>query len=79
VLFDGKPLAGHAVSIFGGKALSADQKPFAEVTTDKEGRFSFRPSEPGVYLAMSRHRPAPAKDSQQGVSYTYSVVVEATE
>ena len=79
VLFDGKPLAGHAVSVFGGKALSADQKPFAEVTTDKEGRFSFKPSEPGVYLAMSRYRPTPAKESQQGVSYTYSVVVEATE
>lgn len=79
VLFDGKPLAGHAVSVFGGKALSADQKPFAEVTTDEEGRFSFKPSEPGVYLAMSRHRPTPAKDGKDGVSYTYSVVVEATE
>lgn len=79
VLFDGKPVAGHAVSVFGANALSADQKPFAEVTTDKEGRFSFKPSEAGVYLAMSRYRPAPAKDGQQGVSYTYSVVLEATE
>lgn len=79
VLFDGKPLAGHTVSVYGGKALAADQKPFAEVTTDQEGRFSFKPSEPGAYLAMSRHRPTPAKDSQQGVSYTYSVVLEATE
>ncbi|WP_157995440.1 DUF4198 domain-containing protein [Peristeroidobacter soli] len=79
VLFDGKPLANHAVSVYGAKALSADQKPFAEVTTDKDGRFSFKPSAPGAYLAMSRHRPTPAKDSQQGVSYTYSVVLEATE
>lgn len=79
VLFDGKPLAGHAISVYGGKALSADQKPFAEVTTDQQGRFSFKPGEPGIYLAMSRHRPTPAKDGQQGVSYTYSVVLEATE
>jgi uncharacterized GH25 family protein len=79
VLFDGEPVAGHAVSIYGAKAMSADQKPFAEVTTDKDGRFSFKPSEAGVYLAMSRYRPAPSKDGQQGVSYTYSVVLEATE
>ncbi|HWK50705.1 MAG TPA: DUF4198 domain-containing protein [Steroidobacter sp.] len=79
VLFDGKPLAGHAISVYGGKAVSADQKPFAEATTDQQGRFSFKPGEPGIYLAMSRHRPTPAQDGQQGVSYTYSVVLEATE
>nr|WP_298720654.1 DUF4198 domain-containing protein [uncultured Steroidobacter sp.] len=79
VLFDGKPLAGHAVSVYGATAVSADQKPFAQLVTDGQGRFSFKPSEPGIYLAMSRHRPTPAKESQQGVSYTYSVVLEATE
>ena len=77
VLFDGKPVAGHAVSVFGSHAMSADQQPFAEVTTDKEGRFSFKPDKAGVYLAMSRYRPAPSTDGREGVSYTYSVVVEA--
>lgn len=79
VLLDGKPLAGHAVSVFGGKSVSADQKPFAEVKTDKDGRFSFKPVSPGAYVAMSRYRPTPVKDAKDGVSYTYSVVVEATE
>lgn len=79
VLFDGKPLAGHAVSVYTGQARYSDKKAFAEVTTDKAGRFSFKPDKPGVYLAMSRHRPTPAADSLQGVSYTYSVVLEATE
>lgn len=79
VLFEGKPLAGHAVSVYAGQARYSDQKAVAEVTTDKAGRFSFKPGKPGVYLAMSRHRPTPAKDSSQGVSYTYSVVIEATE
>lgn len=79
VLFDGKPLAGHAVSMYAGQARYADKKAIAEVTTDKEGRFTFKADKPGVYLAMSRHRPTPAKEVSQGVSYTYSVVIEATE
>lgn len=79
VLFDGKPLAGHAVSVYTGQARYSGRKAVAEVVTDKAGRFAFKPDKPGVYLAMSRHRPTPAPDSQQGVSYTYSVVIEATE
>jgi uncharacterized GH25 family protein len=79
VLFDGKPIAGHVVSVYAGQARYSDKKAVVEVTTDQAGRFSFKPGKPGVYLAMSRHRPTPAKDSQQGVSYTYSVVIEATE
>lgn len=79
VLFDGKPLAGHAVSVYAGQARYSDKKAVAEVVTDRAGRFSFKPEKPGVYLAMSRYRPAPNKESLQGVSYTYSVVLEATE
>ena len=79
VLLDGKPLAGHAVSVYAGQARYSEKKPVAEVTTDKAGRFSFKPQKPGVYLAMSRHRPTPDQQSAQGVSYTYSVVIEATE
>ena len=79
VLFDGKPLAGHPVSVYSGGQRYSDKKAFADVVTDKAGRFSFKPDHPGVYLAMSRHRPTPAADGEQGVSYTYSVVIEATE
>ncbi|MBM0105713.1 DUF4198 domain-containing protein [Steroidobacter sp. S1-65] len=79
VLFEGQPLAGHAVSVYSGGQRYSDKKAFAEVVTDEAGRFSFTPDKPGVYLAMSRHRPAPAPESPQGVSYTYSVVLEATE
>lgn len=79
VLFDGKPLAAHAVSVYAGQARYSDKKAVAEVVTDKAGRFSFKPEKPGVYIAMSRHRPTPGKEASQGVSYTYSVVIEATE
>lgn len=79
VLFDGQPLAGHMVSIYRNGQRYSDKKVFAEVLTDKAGRFSFTPDKPGVYLAMSRHRPAPGPQSQQAVSYTYSVVLEATD
>lgn len=79
VLFDGKPLAGQAVSVYTGQARYSDKKAFAELTTDAAGRFSFKPDKPGVYLAMSRYRPTPGKDSQRAVSYTYSVVLEATQ
>lgn len=79
VLFDGKPLVGHSVSVYAGQARYSDTKAVAEVKTDKEGRFAFKPERAGVYIAMSRYRPAPPTDSSQGVSYTYSVVLEATE
>lgn len=79
VLFDGKPIAGHAVSIYAGQARYSDTKAVAEMTTDGAGRFAFKPERPGVYIAMSRYRPTPEKESLQGVSYTYSVVIEATE
>jgi uncharacterized GH25 family protein len=79
VLFDGKPLAGHAVSVYADQARYSDAKAVAELTTDEAGRFSFKPEKPGVYVAMSRYRPAPDADALRGVSYTYSVVIEATE
>jgi uncharacterized GH25 family protein len=79
VLFDGKPVANHAVSVYSGNARYSDKKVFAETTTDGTGHFSIKPDKAGVYLAMTRFRPTPAAGSQQGVSYTYSVVFEATE
>ena len=79
VLVDGKPLAKQGISVYTGNARYSDKKTFAELTTDASGQFSIKPDKAGVYLAMTRYRPTPAKDSQAGTSYTYSVVFEATE
>lgn len=79
LLVDGKPLAKHRISVYTGNARYAEKKVFVEVSTDASGQFSIKPDEAGVYLAMTRYRPAPAPDSQAGTSYTYSVVFEATE
>lgn len=78
VLFDGKPLANHAISVYSDDARYADKKVFAEVTTDAAGKFSIKPDKPGAYVAMTRYRPAPAAEGTTGVSYTYSLVLEAT-
>jgi uncharacterized GH25 family protein len=76
VLFAGKPLAKQLISVYANDARYADKKIFAEVTTDAAGRFAIAPDKPGVFIAMTRYRPAPAAASNEGVSYTYSVVFE---
>jgi uncharacterized GH25 family protein len=79
VLFDGRPLANHAISIHSDDERYSDKKLYAETKTDASGRFSVKPDRPGVYLAMTRHRLLPATDGQPGTSHTYSVTFEATE
>ena len=79
VLFDGKPVAKQAISIYDDNARYADKKIVAELVSDSAGKFSIKPEKPGAYIAMTRYRPVPAAQGQTGVSYTYSVVVEATE
>jgi hypothetical protein len=76
--YDGAPLAGHTISFYRGGMRYDDKKIVAEVKTDSKGRFTLSPDRPGVFVAMTRYRPHPAADSTQGVSYTYSVVFEAT-
>jgi uncharacterized GH25 family protein len=79
VLFDGKPLTRHVVSVHAGDSRYSNQKAPTEVTTDATGQFSIKPERAGVFVAMTRFRPEPAADGQQGVSYTYSLVFEATD
>lgn len=79
VLFDGKPLSDQSVSVYRDGARYADKKTLAEVKTDAAGVFAITPDRPGVYVAITRYRPAPTADSTRGVSYTYSVVFEATD
>lgn len=79
VLFDGKAVTKQVVTVYADNARYSDKKVFAEVTTDSSGRFSIKPDKSGVYVAMTRYRPAPEATGEKGVSYTYSVVFEATE
>lgn len=79
VLFDGKPLANQVISVYRDHAGDSTQQALAELRTDGAGRFSFKPDAQGIYLAMTRYRPTPAADSQKGVSYTYSAVLEVTD
>ena len=79
VLFDGRPLANHAISIHSDDERYSDKKLYAETKTDAAGRFAVKLDRPGVYLAMTRHRLLPAADGQPGTSHTYSITFEATE
>ena len=79
VLFDGKPLANQPVAVHFGDERYSGKKIYAELRTDAAGRFTFKPKQPGLYLAMSRYRLLPAKDGEPGTSHTYSVTFEATE
>jgi uncharacterized GH25 family protein len=79
VLFDGRPLAGHAIAVHFGDERYSAKKPYAQVKTDAAGHFAVKLDRPGVYLAMTRHRLLPAAEGQPGTSHTYSVVFEATE
>lgn len=76
VLLDGKPLPAQTISIHsGGVAYLENAKP-VEVITDAAGKFAVKVDRPGVYLAMTRHRVAPA-DGKPGQSLTYALTFEA--
>lgn len=79
VLFDGRPLANHPVSIHISDERYASRKPYAQATTDSAGRFSVRAAKPGVYLATTRYRVLPMRAGEPATSYTYSITFEATE
>jgi len=79
VLFDGRPLAGQTIDVHFGNERYSDKKMYAQVTTDQSGRFSVKPSQPGVYLAMTRYRLEPKSAGQPATSHTYSITFEATD
>jgi uncharacterized GH25 family protein len=79
VLFEGKPVANHVVSVNAGDSRYSNQKAPVEMKTDASGQFSIKPDRAGVFVAMTRFRPTPAADGKDGVSYTYSLVFEATD
>lgn len=79
VLFDGKPVASQTVSLYAGEARYTQQKAPVEVKTNAAGEFSIKPDRSGVFVVMTRFRPEPAATGKDGVSYTYSLVFEATD
>jgi len=79
VLYDGKPLAHHAVSVHAGDERYSNRKIYAETKTDAAGIFTVKLDRPGLYLAMTRHRLLPASKDEPATSHTYSVTFEATE
>jgi uncharacterized GH25 family protein len=79
LLYDGKPVASQTISLYVGEARYSQQKAPVELKTDAAGEFSIKPDRSGVFVAMTRFRPEPAATGKDGVSYTYSLVFEATD
>lgn len=80
MVFDGQPLAGHKVEIFRSAMDLASQHSVQLLTTDAQGRVSASLAQPGIYLALVRHRaPAPqgAAAPVYGHNYTLSFRVLA--
>jgi len=77
VLFDGKPLAGQAVSVDRGGTRYDEQKYHKEISTADDGGVSLSFDKPGVYVVMTRHRAdAPAGAGADIRSYTTALTFE---
>lgn len=79
VLFDGKPVANHVVTLHAGDSRYSQQQAPVELKTNAAGELSIKPDRSGILVAMTRFRPQPSADGKDGVSYTYSLVFEATD
>jgi hypothetical protein len=79
VLFDGRPVANHVVTLHAGDSRYSQRQAPVELKTNAAGELSIKADRSGVFVAMTRFRPAPAADGKDGVSYTYSLVFEATD
>lgn len=78
VLFDGRPVAGQAVTLNAGDDRYADQKtPPKTLTSDARGRFVVRVERSGLYQIQARHRVAPTAAGQGGQSHTYALTFES--
>jgi methionine-rich copper-binding protein CopC len=79
VLFGGAPLANQELTLYRGGG-SYDEPHFGQtVRSDALGRVHLNFAQPGIYLAMTRHRaaaPAGAETSQR--SYTTSLTFEVS-
>jgi uncharacterized GH25 family protein len=80
VTFDGRPLAGQAVTVFREAGRYDGRKIAVETTTDAEGRLNLTLTEPGAYMTLIRHRteaPAGAPTPYRSYSHTLTFAVQA--
>lgn len=78
VLFNGKPLTDHDVSIYQGKDQFAEESDVEKITTDAKGQAAFTPSAQDVYLMQVRLRTdAPEGAEVPTYSYTTTLSFEA--
>lgn len=76
VLFDGKPLAGQAITLSAAVDPYADAKAAPKtLTSDAKGRFAVKVEKSGAYHIQTRYRVAPA--GQPGQSFTYALTFES--
>lgn len=74
VLFDGKPLAGQKVQITEAVSDTGNTPQIIHLTTDAEGRATFRPKQAALWLALTRHRtPAPESSGVAEYSHSYTL------
>lgn len=77
LLFDGKPMAGQTVVIDRAGTEYDVQKFHRETRTGADGALALSLEQPGVYVAMTRHRAdAPAGSDTDERSYTTSLTFE---
>ncbi|KAF1046829.1 MAG: hypothetical protein GAK38_02228 [Xylophilus sp.] len=73
MLFDGQPLAGKKVDIYRSPMDLSNQHSAESLDTDAQGRITWTPARPGIYLPLVRHRataPAGAAAPMYGHNYT---------
>lgn len=80
LLMDGQPLAQVPVTVFREAGRWDGRKVEADLTTDAQGRFTVRVSDPGAYMTLIRHRteaPAGSPTPWRSYSHTLTFVAEA--
>jgi len=74
VQFNGKPLAGHEVSISYSNMDYSGQSSRGKVTTDASGKAQYRLEKPGLYLASIRlNEEGPLSADKPNRSYSKSL------
>lgn len=77
ILYDGKPLAGEAVTLFRENGFYDGRKQVATAMPDASGQVAFTPPDGGRYLMLVRHRVGPTSPAAPATSYTVTLAFEA--
>ena len=74
VLFNGKPVTDHEISVYQGKDQFAEESDVEKLTTNANGQASFTPSAQDVYLMQVRLR-TDAPDGADVPTYSYTTTL----